>query len=160
MAPRKTQSTRPRSKATASASGRLTEISKSSAQIVQHAAALLDEEFAAGIVAAKQMQQRFRKERRIDTRDFKDALDKFQSDAHEVVNLMNDRLADARSEQNVVLMQRLVSNTHSVVDLAVELVNTGAEIADQLAKSSPVKSGPLKSGPVKKTAGRNASRNR
>lgn len=39
-------------------------------RIVQDAAALLDEELAAGIVAAKQVQKRFRKERRIDPQDF------------------------------------------------------------------------------------------
>ena len=60
-------------------SARLKQISKSSSQIVKDAAVLLDEEIASGIVAAKQVQQRFQKERRINPTDFKDALTRFQA---------------------------------------------------------------------------------
>jgi len=48
---------------------------------VKDAAALLDEELAAGIQAAQQVQQRFRKQGRIDPADFSDALQRFQADA-------------------------------------------------------------------------------
>ncbi len=117
-------------------SARVKQISKSSSQIVKDAAALLDEEVAAGIVAAKQMQQRFQKERRIDANDFKQALQKFQGDAHEVVTRLNDQLGELGSEDNAELVKRLVNNTHDVVDLAVEMVNMGAEIANQLVQSN------------------------
>src|SRR5215467_12133268 len=102
---------------------RVKQISKSTAQIVKDAAALLDEEVAEGIVAARQMQQRFRKERRIDANDFNQALQKFQGDAHELITNFNDQLGELRSEENADLMKRLVSNTHDVVDLTVEMVN-------------------------------------
>ena len=115
---------------------RVKQISKSTAQIVKDAAALLDEEVAEGIVAARQMQQRFRKERRIDANDFNQALQKFQGDAHELITNFNDQLGELRSEENADLMKRLVSNTHDVVDLTVEMVNMGAEIANQLAQST------------------------
>ena len=117
-------------------SKRLKQISKSSAQIVKDAAALLDEEVAAGIVAAKQVQNRFQKDRRIDPGDFKKTLQKFQGDAHEVVSLLNDQISAFRSQENTELAKRLLHNTHDVVDLAVEMVNMGAEIADQLAQSN------------------------
>jgi len=48
---------------------------------VKDAAALLDEELAAGIQAAQQVQQRFRKQGRIDPAVFSDALQRFQADA-------------------------------------------------------------------------------
>lgn len=117
-------------------SARLKQISKSSSQIVKDAAVLLDEELASGIVAAKQVQQRFQKERRINPGDFKDALTKFQGDAHDVVNLLNDQFAELRSDDNAQLVKRFTGNAHSLLDLVVELVNTSAEIADQLAKSN------------------------
>jgi hypothetical protein len=117
-------------------SKRLKQISKSSAQIVKDAAALLDEEVAAGIVAAKQVQNRFQKDRRIDPGDFKKTLQKFQGDAHEVVSLLDDQISAFRSQENTELAKRLLHNTHDVVDLAVEMVNMGAEIADQLAQSN------------------------
>lgn len=115
---------------------RLKQISKSSSQIVKDAAGLLDEELASGIVAAKQVQQRFQKERRINPGDFKDALTRFQGDAHDVVNLLNDQFAEMRSDENAELVKRFTGNAHSLLDMVVELVNTSAEIADQLAKSN------------------------
>ena len=121
---------------TGARSARLKQISKSSSQIVKDAAVLLDEELASGIVAAKQVQQRFQKERRINPGDFKDALTRFQGDAHDVVNLLNDQFAELRSDENAELVKRFTGNAHSLLDLVVELVSTSAEIADQLAKSN------------------------
>jgi hypothetical protein len=131
-------------------SGRFEEVSKSSAQIVKDAAALLDEELAAGIQAAKQVQQRFRKEGRIDPADFSDALQRFQADAHEVIALLNERLNEMRSDQNFELVKKLVDRSHDLVDVAVELVNGSAEIANQLA-NSPI---------AKQATGRRAGRKR
>lgn len=116
-------------------SERIEKISKSSSQIVRDAAALLDEEISAGIVAAKQIQERFQKDRRVDVGDFKKALEKFQADAHEVVNLLNTQISEARSQENTELANRLLQNAHSAVDIAVEMVNMGAEIADELAQA-------------------------
>lgn len=116
--------------------GRINQISKASAQIVKEAAALLDEEMAAGMVAAKKMQQRFDKERRIDPADFKEALQRLQSDGHEVVNLLNDQIAELRSEENAAIMKRLTDNAHDLLDLAVGLVNMGAEIVNQLVETN------------------------
>jgi hypothetical protein len=115
---------------------RMKQISRASAQIVKEAAALLDEEVAAGIVAAKRMQRRFEKERRIDPADFKEALQRFQGDAHEVVNLLNEQLAELRSDENAEVMERLVNNAHGLLDLAVGFVNMGVEIANQLVQKN------------------------
>lgn len=120
-------------------SQRFDDISKSTSQIVKDAAALLDEELAAGIVAARQVQERFRKEQRIDPADFSDALQRFQADAHEVISLLNQRLNEMRSDENFEVVQKLVSRSHDVVDLAVEMVNGSAEIATKLLNSSILK---------------------
>ena len=117
-------------------SERIQKISGSSSQIVMDAAALLDEEIASGIVAAKQAQQRLQKERRIDPNDFAEALKRFQGDAHDVVSLLNDQFTKLRSEESMDLVSRFTSSTNNLIDLFVELVNTGAEIADQLAQSN------------------------
>lgn len=116
-------------------SARFKQIGKSSSQIVMDAALLLDEEIASGIVAAKQVQQRFARDRRIDPNDFKGALKKFQGDAHQMVNMLNGQFAGVRSRQSTQLVNRFTRNTHNLLDLVVELVNTGAKIADQLAQS-------------------------
>jgi hypothetical protein len=120
---------------------RLTKIGDSTAQIVKDAATLLDEEVAAGIVAARQMQQRFQKERRIDPGDFNKALQKFQGDAHDLVALLNHQIDGLSSQENAELAKRLVNNTHDVIDLAVELINLGTEITNQLVESNLPRSG-------------------
>jgi hypothetical protein len=132
------------------AAKRLEQASKSTAQIVQDAAALLDEELASGIVAANQVQKRFREEGRIDPKDFSGALQRFQANAHEVITLLNDRLDDMRSDENMTVVKNLVARSHDMVDLAVEMVNSSAEIANQLANS------PL----AKQATGRRAGRKR
>lgn len=121
--------------------GQLGNISNASSQIVKDAAALLDEELAVGIVTAKKMQQRFREERRIEPADFKDALQRFQGDAHEIVNLLNKQVAELRSQENSEVITRLVSHSHDLLDLAVGLVNTGVEVTNQLVKTSLPKQG-------------------
>jgi len=137
MTTRKARSRRANTGPSAGANARrIKQISRASAQIVQEAAALLDEEVAAGIVAAKKMQTRFEKERRIDPADFKEALQRFQSDAHEVVNLLNEQLAELRTDENAAIVERLVSNTHGLLDLAVGLVNMGADIANQVVQKN------------------------
>lgn len=123
----------------ASGSARLEEASRSTAKIVQDAAALLDEELAAGIVAAGKVQKRFRDERRIDPQDFSSALQRFQADAHEVLKLINDRLDEMRSDENFQVVRNLFDRSHDMVDLAVELVNSSAAVATQLANSPIVK---------------------
>lgn len=111
-------------------------ISRASSQIVTDAAALLDEEIAAGIVAARNVQLRFREERQIDPADLKDALQRFQGDAHEVVNLLNDQFAELRAEENAELVRRLVNNAHDLVDVVVGVVNMGVEVANELAQAN------------------------
>jgi hypothetical protein len=131
--------TGPESKA--SPGRRINQISKASTQIVKEAAALLDEEMAAGMLAAKKMQQRFQKDRRIDPSDFAEALHRFQSDGHEVVNLLNDQIAELRSDENAALMMRFTNNAHDLLDLVVGLVNMGAETANQLVEANLPKPG-------------------
>jgi hypothetical protein len=105
-----------------SGEGHIGQISGATSQIIREAGALLDEEMAIGMVAARRMQERFEKERRLDTADFKDALQRFQSDGHELVNLVDQQLAELRSPENAELTERLMRNVHDLLDLTVGLV--------------------------------------
>src|SRR2546421_11697991 len=118
------------------------EIGQSTSQIVKDAALLLEDEMASGIIAAKQMQQRFQKDRHISPGDFKDALTKLQRDAHEVINQLDEQFPALSSQENTELVRRFSEHTHALLDLVVELVNTGAELVDQLAQEQlPKKQG-------------------
>jgi len=114
---------------------RMKQMSEATSTIVRDAAALLDEEIAAGILAAKQVQERLKKEQRIDPKDFDSALQKFNADAHEMLTLVGDQLGQLGSAENADLTQRLLSRTHDVLDVTIEMINIGAELADQLVFS-------------------------
>jgi len=111
------------------------QIGESSSQIVLTAAKLLDEEVAAGIITAKKVQDRFAHEKRIDPSDFATTLQRFQADGHEVVNTLNAQVEKMRSGEGAELASRLIDHTHGLLDLAIGLINTGAEIANEFAGS-------------------------
>lgn len=126
---------------------RFARISNSASEIVKQAATLLDEEIASGIVAARQMQDRFQNERRIDPGDFRNALARFQNDAHQIVSLLDAQFAALRSEENAEIINRFTANAHSLLDLVVEMVNTGAQVANEVVQQSKI---------AKKNGGRGA----
>ena len=53
--------------------------------------------------------------------------------------LLNDRSDEMRLQENFQLDQKLVEGSHDLVDVAVELVNSSAEIANQIANSRKAK---------------------
>jgi len=113
-------------------------ISSGASEIVKQAATLLDEEMAAGIVAARQMQDRFQKDRRVDPADFRNALVRFQNDAHQIVSLLDAQFAALRSQENADVINRFTANAHSLLDLVVEMVNTGAQVANDVVQQSSI----------------------
>lgn len=115
---------------------RFEQINRAGSQIVRDAAALLDEEMAAGIVAARNMQQRMDRERRVDRADFGEALQRFQGDAHEILNLVGNQLGELRPGDSSELLARFTRNLHDLLDVVVGVVGTSAEIAGQLAEAN------------------------
>ena len=53
-----------------------------------------------------------------------------------MVNLLNDQVAQLRSDENAELITRLVNNSHDLLDVAVGIVNIGMEITNQLAQTN------------------------
>lgn len=115
---------------------RLDRMGAATSEIVREAAALLDEEVAAGIVAARKIQERFQRERRIDPADFQESLQRLQADAHELVNVLNRELTGESSGANAKLVSRLLSNAHDLVDVLVGVVNMSAGLANELAEAN------------------------
>jgi hypothetical protein len=106
-------------------------LSQGTTQIIQQAAQLLDEEMAAGIVAAKAAQQRFGKEGKFSGDDFKELLSKFRADSHEMIGMLGDQLAQLRSGENQPIIDRFLGHTHDLLDLTLDTMQVGAEFANQ-----------------------------
>jgi ABC-type transporter Mla subunit MlaD len=117
-------------------SARIKNASRSVTNIVKDAAEILNEEVASGIIAARQMQDRFKKENRIDPKDFQSALEKFNADAHEVLNLLTQQIDELHHKDNVELTRRLMDKTHDVLDLSVGMVNISAKMANELIQKN------------------------
>jgi hypothetical protein len=120
-------------------SGRVGQLGKATSQIVREAALLLDEEMAAGIVAAQRLQQGFNKDGSISSADLNEAVQRFQANANEVLNLLNEQFNNLRSEDNVQLVSSLLQNSHDLVNFVVEMVIKGADIANSFARTSETK---------------------
>jgi hypothetical protein len=108
----------------------------SSAELVRAAASVLDQEMAVGIEAAKAVQQRVSRERKVETSDFKEAMARFQTDARDVVSSLEAQLGGSRLPQNVELAKRFLTRANDMVDLAVGMVTTSAEIASELLQKN------------------------
>jgi hypothetical protein len=109
------------------------------AELVRSAAVVLDNELAVGITAAKAVQQRVDRERRVDAADFTDALQRFQSDAHDLVNSLDGQLSGAKLQQNLDLAKKFIAQTNDIVDLAVGVVTTSAQLANEFIHANSTK---------------------
>ena len=101
------------------------------AELVREAAVVLDQEMAIGMTAAKAVQQRLAQEHRIEPADFKDALQRFQTDAHDLVNSLTAQLTGDRLAPNVQLAEQFIARANDMIDLAVGIVTTSSELANQ-----------------------------
>jgi len=109
------------------------------AELVRSAAFVLDAELAVGITAAKAVQQRVDSERRIDAADFRDALARFQTDAHDLVNSLQGQISGSKLQQNLDLATKFISQTNDIVDLAVGVVTTSAVLANEFIHTNSIK---------------------
>src|SRR6476620_10832594 len=91
--------------------GSLEDIGKTTSQVVQEAAAVLEEDLATGLIAARKVSQRLAKEQRLEADDFADALSRFRSTGHELIEIAQGRLEELRSDANQDLLKRLLTDS-------------------------------------------------
>jgi hypothetical protein len=115
------------------------ELGDTALSIVRVAADLLDKEMAIGIKAAKAVQKRLHQERRIEAADFREALAKFHADGRDLINSLDHQLSGDLLNKNVTLAKSFVAKTNEMLDLAVGVVTTGAELANQLLQTNLTK---------------------
>jgi len=118
------------------------------AQIVKAAARLLDQEVALGITAAKAVQQRLQRERRVESTDFKAALARFQADARDIINALDHQLDGTQLRENTELAKQFVAKTNDLLDIVVAVITTGAELTNELLQANLSKQ---ESEPVRKS---------
>jgi len=83
-------------------------VASTTARIVQQAAFILEEEIAAGVVAAKQVEGRFLNVSKLRSGDPDEVMHRFRRDAHEVLDILMD-VANAATNSLGGLAQRAVT---------------------------------------------------
>ena len=111
-------------------------------ELVRSAAVLLDQELAVGVTAAKAVQQRVQRERRVDAADFREALQRFQANGRELVTAISSQLDGSKLTQNVELAKRFIAKANDLVDLTVGVVGTSAELANEFVQANRRDAGP------------------
>ena len=111
---------------------RIREAGSRTSDAVQHAALVFEEELAAGIAGAEQLERRFSAEHRIDPEELRAVTQRFRSDGHDVIDVLAERLGDLRSEETRSLAQRFTTDAHALLDTFANLVNLAPDIVNQL----------------------------
>ncbi len=100
---------------------------------MKQAAAVLEGELASGLVGVRRMQERFTSEQRIDQGEFDLVLERFRSNAHDLIALAGGRVADLRSDEVQDLSERLTTDAHEVLDTFLGLAALAPDILNRLA---------------------------
>jgi hypothetical protein len=131
----------------------LEDLGKTASQVIQEAAAVLEEELAAGLIAARKVSRRLKEEQRFEKEDFAEALKRFHSTGQELIEIARARMSDLRSDATDELSQRFLNDAQGALDVVVDLIAVGPELANRFLKSSQVDSGESRSSPEKTSKG-------
>jgi hypothetical protein len=131
----------------------LEDLGKTASQVIQEAAAVLEEELAAGLIAARKVSRRLKEEQRFEKEDFAEALKRFHSTGQELIEIARARMSDLRSDATDELSQRFLNDAQGALDVVVDLIAVGPELANRFLKSSQADSGESRSSPEKTSKG-------
>jgi hypothetical protein len=119
----------------------LREFGASTSDIIQKAAVILEEEVAAGIMAAKEVERSMRENGDVRSEAFDDVMVRLRRDAHVIVNIIGEQVDQVRSEEFDELSQRFQKDAHEVVDLFLNVVGNAPGIIDRLLQSANIRTG-------------------
>jgi hypothetical protein len=88
----------------------------------------LEEEIAAGIVAAKQVESSLVNQTAFNHREFDAVLKRLGKDAHDIINLIGSRARESSSTDTVQLAKRFESDAHDVVEMVANLLSIAPEL--------------------------------
>lgn len=126
------------------------EMGKSASQVIQEAAAILEEELAVGIVAAKKVTRRLADEQRIDSEDFAESLKRFRSLGAQLIETSRQRLDDLRLDSTHELMNRYLNDASGAFELFADLIEMSPKLANRVLEPRRSRSSRQKSPARKK----------
>ncbi len=116
----------------------------SASAAVRQAASVLERELAAGLAGVRKVETRFAEERRVDPAEFDQVLERFRSNAHELIDVASARVSELGSDDVLDLSKRLTRDAHDLFDgvldlfrLAPDMINRVAALTERLAPEPP-----------------------
>jgi len=113
----------------------LREFGKSTSDIIQKAASILEEEVAAGIVAAKEVERHMREDGDFRSDEFGDIMQRLRRDAHDMVNIISEQVDNFRSSEFDHLGKRFQKDAHDAVDIMLNVMNVAPDIINRLLQT-------------------------
>ncbi len=89
-------------------------VADTTSRIVQRAASILEEELASGLVAARQIEQRFVDVEKVRSRDPQEVMQRFRRDAHEVVDILIDLVSVATTSLSGLAQRAITISADAV----------------------------------------------
>jgi hypothetical protein len=105
----------------------------SASAAVRQAASVLERELAAGLAGLRKVEVRFTEERRVDPAEFDQVVERFRSNAHELIDVASARISELGSDDVVDLSKRLTRDAHDLFDVALDLVRMAPDAINRLA---------------------------
>lgn len=119
----------------------LREFGASTSDMIQKAAVILEEEVAAGLQAAKEVEQSMRQSGEVRSESFDDIVARLRKDAHDVVNIIGEQANQMRSEEFDDLSRRFQKDAHEAVDVLLNVVTSAPNIINRLLQATNIETG-------------------
>lgn len=119
----------------------LREFGASTSDMIQKAAVILEEEVAAGLQAAKEVEHSMRESGEFRSDSFDDIVVRLRKDAHDVVNIIGEQVNQMRSEEFDDLSHRFQKDAHEAVDVLLNVVTSAPSIINRLLQAANVETG-------------------
>lgn len=119
----------------------LKEFGASTSDMIQKAALILEEEVAAGLLSAKEVERSMRETGEVHSESFDDIVVRLRKDAHDVVNIIGDQADQMRSEEFDELSHRFQKDAHEAVDLLLNVVTNAPGIINRFLKMANATAG-------------------
>jgi hypothetical protein len=119
----------------------LREFGASTSDMIRKAAVILEEEVAAGILAAKEVERGMRENGDVRSEAFDDIMVRLRRDAHDIVNIIGEQADQMRSEEFDELSKRFQKDAHEVVDVLLNVVSNAPAIINRFLKNTNIVTG-------------------
>lgn len=103
--------------------------------VIQTAAGVLEDELAAGIAAARPVAERFSKSLSVDEGELEQVVAHVRKNVHDLVDLIDARMSDLRSEQVQSLSSSLINDAHDITDVLMNLLGAAPALVSRTVGS-------------------------